>query len=360
MPKKLTLNEISLKVKEKLNPQEWSLLKVEKSKNLNKTKIILVHQCGNKKETNYAYFFKDKCGNTNEIICDACSKQKIKKEKYLKYKKIAKNNNLKFLSKFKNFKDFSRKTYITIKCLICGHIYQSTGNNVQQNKGCPVCANKKRFKNLNKYNPKKNINIFREEVSKLEGNDYIVLSNEYINNKEKLEFKHTLCNNTFFMRPNDFQQGYRCPFCAKKNQTGILHKKIESLLEVLSKYFNLSLLKEVNLKERLRCDFLIDNTYIEIDGSQHFYLNESSNWTDIETTRRRDQKKNKFILKNKLRLLRIPFSANFLEVSVFLINFLLNKKINKKIIKKNKLLLITKTKKIGISKYYDDCRQKTL
>ena len=67
------------------------------------------------------------------------------------------------------------------------------------------------------------------------------MSDIYINNKTKLTFLHLVCNKTFEMRPNDFQQGYRCPHCfgaknrLKKNFSQ--EEYIPILLEQVGDYF---------------------------------------------------------------------------------------------------------------------------
>jgi len=79
--------------------------------------------------------------------------------------------------------------------------------------GCPKCAILKRSKQLS---PKLNITDFNTKFETFENSeDYIILSKKYIDNKTKLEFKHKICGKTFKMRPNDFQQNYRCPYCSR-------------------------------------------------------------------------------------------------------------------------------------------------
>ena len=58
---------------------------------------------------------------------------------------------------------------------------------------------------------------FEEFVNNLDPN-YEVIGN-YINSKEKVLILHKSCNRNFEMRPNDFQQGYRCPFCANDGKS---------------------------------------------------------------------------------------------------------------------------------------------
>lgn len=100
----------------------------------------------------------------------------------------------------------------------CGNTFFSEFREVRRSflnsgGGCPICANSKRSKNLS---PKLNMDDFKEKFKQFENSkDYEILSKEYVDNKTKIEFKHNICGKTFTMRPNDFQQGYRCPHCSR-------------------------------------------------------------------------------------------------------------------------------------------------
>lgn len=55
---------------------------------------------------------------------------------------------------------------------------------------------------------------FKKIVNNLVGNEYSVLSKEYINNKTKVEIIHNSCGNKYFVTPNKFILGRRCPKCS--------------------------------------------------------------------------------------------------------------------------------------------------
>jgi uncharacterized protein with PIN domain len=57
---------------------------------------------------------------------------------------------------------------------------------------------------------------FKQEVYSLVGDEYTFLDS-YVNAKTKLRAKHNKCGNVYEVRPNDFLNGKRCPFCAKLN-----------------------------------------------------------------------------------------------------------------------------------------------
>ena len=96
----------------------------------------------------------------------------------------------------------------------------------------------------------KTIKEFREEVKELGNNEYILLSNEYINNKTKVKMKHNKCGYEYEVRPDMFLRGERCPKCAniiRNIDKRISHEEFikrlneKNLLEdyeIISKYIN--------------------------------------------------------------------------------------------------------------------------
>ena len=59
-------------------------------------------------------------------------------------------------------------------------------------------------------------------IQHVSDNDYMLISKEYKNSKEKLSIKHISCGHTFNMNFNNFSNGQRCPKCSKIN-SGILN-----------------------------------------------------------------------------------------------------------------------------------------
>jgi hypothetical protein len=74
-------------------------------------------------------------------------------------------------------------------------------------KGCSVCAKESRLVHLNQP-----VDNYLEKIlsEKSYGIEYQWLSNYTGDNKELHEIKHTICDTTIKMRPNDFQQGKIC------------------------------------------------------------------------------------------------------------------------------------------------------
>lgn len=62
---------------------------------------------------------------------------------------------------------------------------------------------------------KKTHQDFVKEVFELVGEEYEVIG-KYINTGEKILIRHIVCNNKYFVTPNKFLSGRRCPECSKK------------------------------------------------------------------------------------------------------------------------------------------------
>ena len=82
-------------------------------------------------------------------------------------------------------------------------------------------------------------------VFNLVNNEYTVLG-EYKTCHEKILFKHNICNKEYYVSPNKFLQGRRCPYCnksIKKNKWNTNSfkeylQKENNDYELLSKYIN--------------------------------------------------------------------------------------------------------------------------
>jgi hypothetical protein len=113
--------------------------------------------------------------------------------------------------------DKEKSTFIHKSCGCCfqtklKELLRSYKNN---GGGCPSCANLKRIKNLS---PKVTHDEFLIKFKEWDSdNEYSVINGTYIDNKTKIEVLHSICNKSYLVRPNDFQQGYRCPHCSAKN-----------------------------------------------------------------------------------------------------------------------------------------------
>jgi len=161
------------------------------------------------------------------------------------------------------------------KCKTCGHQWNAKVLNIvnadiTSRTGCPECAAKRRLVHLNK--PKANYLASLLKQRK-DGKQYKWLGKYHKDNKEKIEILHKACGQKFLCRPNDFQQGYGCPFCRK----GIVEKIFRVYLRVMSsddqKLIKIGIDRTGHRMRNNYRGFHIDETFM-------------SNYTDEKTARR--------------------------------------------------------------------------
>ena len=93
-------------------------------------------------------------------------------------------------------------TKIKVKHNKCGHIYGVTPSKFLLGRRCPYCFG----------THKKSNKQFKREVYDLVGNEYIFLD-AYVNARTKLRVKHNNCGKVYKVKPNNFLNGSRCPYC---------------------------------------------------------------------------------------------------------------------------------------------------
>lgn len=199
---------------------------------------------------------------------------------------------------------------------------------------------------------KKTNKEFKEEVKNLVGNEYTVLG-EYINNKTKIKIKHNICGHEYMVRPNDFQQGYRCPECDSLESLSLTNvkkylTKNNIIFETEKSFDNLK------LERSLRFDlFLIKyNLLIEFDGQQHFIVRGNTVFkNDMNIRVKRDWIKNNWISKNNYKLLRIPFSICDNKI-IELIESIISNNINYDFINENNIFYFDGNNFYNKLKYY--------
>jgi len=197
----------------------------------------------------------------------------------------------------------NNKTPIAIKHN-CGHEYEVRPDMFVKGRRCPKCANRKRNENRKVANYLEKLLIENPD-----GLDYVWLEKYNHDNKEKLLIRHN-CGHEYRVRPNDFQQGYRCPKC--RNNDGASVKMIKNIL----RENNINFIEEktfdgLNNHRELRFDIYIPeyNLVIEYDGLQHFKRHKSSYITEekIIETSIRDNIKNNFVIEKSINMIRINY-----------------------------------------------------
>lgn len=95
---------------------------------------------------------------------------------------------------------------------------------------------------------------FKHEVYTLVGDEYTFLD-KYVNSRTKLRVRHNKCGNVYEVYPANFISGHRCPFC---NSTPKGETIITKLLDTLN----------INYEYQKTFDDLIDKSYLSYD----FYI----------------------------------------------------------------------------------------
>ena len=93
-------------------------------------------------------------------------------------------------------------TKLRVKHNKCGHIYEVSPSHFIRGSRCSYCSGK----------AKKTDADFKKEIYNLVGDDYTFLDS-YINARTTLRVKHEKCNNIYEVQPYAFLQGKRCPYC---------------------------------------------------------------------------------------------------------------------------------------------------
>ena len=212
----------------------------------------------------------------------------------------------------------NNKTKIKLLHNKCNKEWEVKPNLFLNGSRCPHCVRKKVY-----LNQMDTTETFKDKVYNLVGNEYTVLS-EYISSREKISFKHNKCNRIFKMRPNNFQQGQRCPYCNESKGEKYIE---EFLINNNIKYEKEKRFKDCKYKRTLPFDFYLEdyNLCIEFDGKQHF--EESYYGNCLEQQKLRDKIKNEYCNKNNIELLRIPYNNidNIDEQILLMINNIKNK-----------------------------------
>lgn len=204
---------------------------------------------------------------------------------------------------------------VTITCKSHGDFHQRAHDHIYGKKhGCPKCKGEIISK-LKKYN-------LKELISKLNiihGDKYTYVIESIIDSHTKMRI---ICEShgEFTLTPNKHLQGRACPICTRSISAGEL--KVKEILDELSiTYVRQKTFPDLYGYYRLLSyDFYLPsyNAIIEYDGGFHFkpVTYKSNELTEDELneiflkTIEYDLKKNQYAERNKIHLLRIPFTIN--------------------------------------------------
>lgn len=188
--------------------------------------------------------------------------------------------------------------------LNCGHIFKTQPKHVLAGHICPICGNKKIGEKFRKTH-----DLYIEEVKKKSGNEYTLLT-QYINDKEKIEFRHNICNRVFTMAAGSFLQGTRCPHCSEsKGEKKVYDYLVSKNIAFIREYRD----KRCKNKYTLPFDFAIIKdkqllVLIEYDGELHYKMGRWSNAKERHLTIKKTEAiKNAFCQNSNIPLIRIPY-----------------------------------------------------
>lgn len=149
-------------------------------------------------------------------------------------------------------KYMNSSTKIKMKHVKCNHIWEVKPENfLNSNTRCPKCQGRNRT-----------TKEFKDIVRKLVGDEYIVIG-EYKNAKSPVQMKHCACNHLYFVSPNNFLSGNRCPRCAKNQKlsqeefVSRIYDLVGDEYLVLSKYIKAN--EKVKIKHK-NCEYMYEVT----------------------------------------------------------------------------------------------------
>lgn len=253
MPPKLSKEKVLETIK-KVGNNEYELL----SDYISSTKpIILKHNCGKIYTIKRAKTFL----NENGCKCPECyDERKLRKNKKkpptVSLEDFKKRLRYEYGDEYTYISGFiDTQHYVKLRHNKCGTIWKVTPYNIlgKRHRTCPKCGNMSRGKYLIREN-------YLQELldNKEYGNEYQWIGKYNGNNKEKIKIKHLICNNTYSVRPNDFQQGYKCPFCSNKQSD-----EEEFLYKIVKNLYNHKILK--HYRNKYEIDIFIPSLDIGIE-----------------------------------------------------------------------------------------------
>lgn len=203
-----------------------------------------------------------------------------------------------FLEKYVN-----NKTKIRCKHSVCGCEYKVKPLSFLSGTRCPHCKGDRISESKTKTNEQ-----FKKEVFDLVEREYEFLDT-YKDGRTKIKCKHNIdnCGHEWYVMPDNFLQGSRCPQCSSSTgevQIGLYLDKL-NIKNIRQHSFE----KCKNIRP-LYFDFYLPdyNLLIEYDGIQHFEpVKFFGGEEKFKQQQENDNIKNQYCKDNNISLLRIPY-----------------------------------------------------
>lgn len=247
----------------KVSQGEYTVLGSYKN---NKTKILMRHNY--ESCNNYEWDIKPNNFLEGEQRCPICSKKEADEmhrtgiDTFKKEIKSLVNNEYEVIGDIY----INSKTNIKMKHIICGNEFDVTPNNfISKNSRCPKCALKLKAERLRKTIEQVNFEIYNEVKG-----EYELVSNNYINNNEKILIRHNKCGNILEVSLANFiYSGTRCECeTQSKGEKGILDYLKNNDIKFIYQYK----FEDCKNIKKLSFDFYLyeHNYLIEFQGRQHY------------------------------------------------------------------------------------------
>lgn|SRR5574344_1245565 len=170
--------------------------------------------------------------------CPYCAGNKKKTHKEFIEEMYSKNPHIKILSHY-----VSNSSKVSVKCIICGHEWNTKPNTLLTGHGCPKCAKKSIVVNARKSHDK-----FIDDLKHINPN--INVLEVYVNSYTKILCKCKKCGHEWRVKPNNLLNSQGCPCC---NATSL--KTTEKFkLEMLDRHPEIEVVGEyINNKTKIEC-----------------------------------------------------------------------------------------------------------
>lgn len=283
---KITKKEFSQRIQQRFPEEKFKIIEYTSTKKPAKIKCCT---CGQVIEITYASNFLAKNKRYGCVNCHGLWREREKrvnaiKQRYEIIQTYVKNTH----------------TYHIVKCKKCGHIRNTSENNLYRNLECGCVTGT--FKTRT---PEEFINQVNQNTQ-----DTYELVSSYNGQSAKVKLRHKKCGFIRTVWAHDAINGkFLCPHCDKKESRGCRY--ISNYL----KNHNIHFEKETPLRNsQQRFDFYFPaiNAALEYDGRQHF--EETNFFMPLEQIQALDKKKNQYCKENDITLYRIPYYFTNKEV----------------------------------------------
>lgn len=202
-----------------------------------------------------------------------------------------------------------KNSMVLVKCNLFGHHkkpYPQTAVSIGKNNICPECAKTREYKKKAGENLIEKINNIL-----IEKNSSFSFFGSIDRNDKSIIFYELICKNCGCSEweREKYVSSVKCKVCYPNDTIG------ESRVIKYLNFLKLTFKKQKKFpgmknEKELKCDFFIPklNLIIEFDGHQHYYpVDYFKGFKSFKKTIKCDWIKNRYALKNRINILRIPF-----------------------------------------------------